>query len=239
MNINISDIVTTKIAELKENKTIETAITETFEKTIVKSVVDALDSYSLKRDIEDKISKQVSSVVNDLDFTSYNGFIAEKMKQIVEETCREDLQEKITNAFTSMFIVKKDNLKLSEIFEKYREIACSNVDEAEQYDRKTFHLKCQVDDRYGWIDCELDEENDKSTYSNIEIKFTVHRDHNDKSTGWISTVYLDGIGLDHTMKFGHLNDVELMIINASYNKTPIIIDVEDGDDLDNSYDVDY
>lgn len=239
MNINISDIVTAKIAELEANKIIETAIADTFEKTIVKSVVDALDSYSLKRSIEEKVSKQVSDVVNDLDFTSYNGFIVDKMKQIVEETCRQDLQDKITTAFTNMFITKKDSLKLSEIFNKYREIVCENVEESEKYDRQTFHLKCKTEEGYGWINCELDEEDDKSRYSDIEIKFTVHRNHNDKNTGWIGSVYLNGTGLDKTMKFGHLNDVELMIVNASYNKTPIIIDVEDEDDLDNSYDVDY
>lgn len=235
--IDVQAIVNGKIAQLEANKTIETAIADTFEKSIVKAITDALDGYSLKRDIEKKVSDQVSSVVADLDFSTYNGFIVSKMKQITEEICREDLCKKIEAAFTNMFICKRENIKLSEIFEKYKEIVCESVEEQEQYERRHFHIKCSTDERYGWINCELDEEEKSSRYDDLDIRFTIHR-NNDNTTGWISTVYLDGKGIDKQIKFGNLNDVEIMLVQAVYNKLPIIIDVEDEDELDNSYDVD-
>lgn len=237
MNINVTEIVNNKIAQLQESKAIEKAIEDTFEKSILKAVSDALDSYSLKRDIEEKMSKQVSTVVADLDFSSYNGFIVSKMKQITEDICREDLCKKIEATFTNMFICKKENIKLSEIFEKYREIVCEDVVDSDKYERQKFHIKCHTDEKYGWIDCELDEDPDKGRYSDMDIKFTVHRKKD--NIGWISSVYLDGKGIDKQIKFGHLNDVEIMLIQAVYNQIPIIIDVDDEYDLDNSYDVDY
>ena len=84
MNIDINSIVNNKLKEMEENKTIETLLEENIEKAITKGIEGALDSYSLLRQIEDKVEKQVSEVVNDIGFTAYNSFIAEKIKQKVE-----------------------------------------------------------------------------------------------------------------------------------------------------------
>ncbi|MGO5051441.1 hypothetical protein ACTQ6A_02820 [Lachnospiraceae bacterium LCP25S3_G4] len=237
MNINISEIVNKKIEELEEEKTIEKAIEETFQSSIVKAVKEALESYSLIRTIEEKMSTEVSSVVADIDFTTYNGFIAEKMKEIVEQTCRTDLCEKIESTFKSMFMCERKSIALSEIFEKYREIVCEKVDEAEKYDRQYFHVKFEENETYHWIDVELDEEKKTGSWSDAEIKFAVHK--REDGTGWISTLYLNGISLDRKMKFGSLNDVELMLVQAVYNKIPIVMDVESQDEIEDYYDVDF
>lgn len=236
MNVNVTEIVNNKINQLEADKVIEKAIEDTFEKSIVKGVTDALDSWSLQSAIRDKVSEQVSAVVKDLDFTSYNGFIVSKMKEIVEGICREDLCKKIEKTFTDLFICKRENIKLSEIFEKYREIVCEETNESDKYSRERFYIKCETNERYGWIDCELDEDPEPSSYSSKAIRFTVHK-HSD-GTGWIANVYLNGHPLDKTLTFGHLNDVELMLVQAVYNKIPIIVDVDNDDYLDNSYDVD-
>ena len=57
MNINVTEIVQKKIDSLAEEKVIEKVITEIFEKTIVKAVTDALDSYDLRRTIEKKVAE--------------------------------------------------------------------------------------------------------------------------------------------------------------------------------------
>lgn len=49
MNIDVSKIVQDKIDSLAKENKIENAITETFEKTVLKAVDDALDSYDLKK----------------------------------------------------------------------------------------------------------------------------------------------------------------------------------------------
>lgn len=40
-------------------------------------------------------------------------------------------------------------------------------------------------------------------------------------------------------KFVHLNSVELLLVQVAMNEIPVIIDVEDIDDIDTSFDVDY
>lgn len=242
MNIDVSKIVQEKIDSLAAEGVIEKAITETFEKTILKAVTDSLDSYTLRHNIEEKMTKQVSKVVEDLDFQSYNSFMIEKMSQIINETCREEICKKAEKKFKDIFLCQMDELKLSSVFEKFREIACESVDEQEKYNRcdTGWHCKCEVDSVHDWINCELDYEDKDHRYTrDCQLAFTVHRDLHDNSKGRIYNLYLDGERLGDKYKFGHLNDVELMLVQAVLNEVPIIIDVEDEDDIDSSFDVDY
>ena len=123
MNIDVTKIVQDKIDSLQSEGVVEKAITETFEKTIVKAVTDSLDSYELKKNIEKKMTEQVSKVVADLDFQCYNSFMIEKMSQILNEICREDICEKVEKKFKDLFLCQTKEIKLSSIFKKFREIA--------------------------------------------------------------------------------------------------------------------
>lgn len=242
MNIDVTKIVQDKIDNLDAEGIVEKAIVDTFEKSVIKAVTDSLDSYDLKRTIEKKMTEQVSKVVADLDFTSYNTFMMEKMSQILNETCRKDICQKAEKKFKDLFLCQTEEIKLSSIFKKYREIACEEVDEQDKYDRKDegWHCKCEVNKKYGWIECELDYKEGSHNYKrDSNIVFTVHRDLHDKSRGKILSLYLDGYKIENKFKFGSLNDVELLLVQAAMNDIPIIIDVEDTDDIDTSFDVDY
>ena len=157
MNINITKIVEDKIDSLEAEGIVEKAIVETFEKAVIKAVTDSLDSYSLRNTIEKKMTEQVSKVVADLDFQSYNSFMIEKMMQIINETCREDICQKAEKKFRNVFLCQQTEIKLSDIFLKFREIACENVEEQDKYNRSDdgWHCKCEPSE-YGWLDCELD-----------------------------------------------------------------------------------
>lgn len=242
MNINVTEIVQSKIDSLDAEGVVEKAIVETFEKAVIKAVTDSLDSYKLRNTIENKMTEQVSKVVADLDFQSYNSFMVEKMMQIINETCREDVCQKIEKKFRDIFLCQLTKIKLSDIFKKYREIACQDVEEQDKWERVDdgWHCKCELSE-YGRIDCELDYKNMGSHRykADSQISFTVHRNHEDKSEGKIICLYLDGKKLEEKFKFGRLNDVELILVQAAMNEIPIIIDVEDTDDIDNSFDVGY
>lgn len=242
MNINVTEIVQDKINSLDAAGVVEKAIVETFEKAVIKAVTDSLDSYSLRNTIEKKMTEQVSKVVSDLDFQSYNSFMIEKMRQIINKTCREDICQKAEKKFREIFLCQSVEIKLSDIFLKFRQIACENVEEQDKYNRceDGWHCKCEPSE-YGWLDCELDYENtgNHRYRTDNQIAFTVHRDRENKAKGKILTLYLDGKKLEDKFKFGRLNDVELLLVQAAMNEIPIIIDVEDTDDIDNSFDVNY
>ncbi len=241
MKIDISKIVQEKIDELASEKMVEKAITETFEKTIIKAVESSLDSYDLKRTLEKKVTEEVNKVVADIDFKSYNTFMCEKMMQIINDTCKKDLCEKIEKKFKDIFICQTTEIKLSDIFKKYKEIACENVDESEKWDRADdgWYYKFEEDETYGWINVELDYNDGSHSYrTDSNIAFTIHRSHEDDTKGKIYTVYLDGYKLEDKFNFGYLNEVEIMIVQAAMNEIPIIIDIEENN-IDNSWDIDY
>lgn len=242
MNIDVTEIVQKKINSLESEGVVEKAITETFEKAVIKAVTDSLDSYNLRNTIEKKMTEQVSKVVADLDFQSYNSFMIEKMSQIINETCREDICQKAAKRFKDLFLCQTEEIKLSTVYKRFREIACENVNEQDKYDRceDGWHCKCELSE-YGWLDCELDYENTGSHRfrGDSQIAFAIHRDYNDKTKGKILSLYLDGHKIEDKFKFGKLNDVELLLVQAAMNEIPIIIDIEDTDDIDNSFDVDY
>lgn len=239
MKIDIQEIINAKIKDMEEKRVIETTIENTVEKTIVKAVTDALESYSLKRDIQDKVEEQVSSVVSTIGFSGYNSFIAAQVKKITEEALNNDLAEKIQNTFNEILIMRRDSVKLSEICDLYRKCICEELDEQEKYDLENFYVS--VEDAcapYNWLTFKFGKEaKSYSSSFNEEVKFTIHR-NKDKTTGWMSSVYIDGNSIEDKIKFGNMNKVERLLVNIAYNKTPIIIDVESEDDIDNSFDID-
>lgn len=241
MNINVSEIIEEKIKEMDENKVIENVIKDTIEKTIIKSFTDALGGWDVKRGIEDKVHEEVMKVVKDMDFQTYNSFMLDTMKQIINGVCREDLCNKAADAFKNMFLCQTKEIKLSSIFKKFREIACDEVDESEKYDRAEDGWHCKLgESSYGWLECELDfEDNNFYSKRDSKIAFSVHRNYDNKKIGTIGILYLDGDDINKSFKLGSLNEVELLLVQAKLNDIPIIIDVEDEDDIDNSFDVDY
>lgn len=241
MNINVSEIIDEKLKELEENKVIENVIRDTIEKTITKTFIDALGGWEFRRDLEKKINEEVMKVANNIDFQTYNSFMLDSMKQIINGVCREDLCKKAADAFKDMFLCQTEEIKLSTIYKMYRKIACDSVEESDKWDRAEDGWHCKFDNtEHSWIECELDYEEGTYMYRrDCRIAFTVHRDWKDKKRGSICSLYLDGKNINEKFKLGSLNDVELLLVQATLNKIPIVIDIEDEDDIDNSFDVDY
>ncbi|APM39430.1 hypothetical protein [Clostridium kluyveri] len=238
MNIDISKIVIDKIKDMEEKKVVENAIEETIEKTIIKAAKDALEGYSLKCMIEGKFEKEVSGIVSQIGFTAYNGFIVEKFKQITEGVINKDIQDKIAKTFDEILVLKRDKIKLSEICDAYRDYMNDNTDEDEKYDLEYFYISIKEDEKYHWLDVKLAKEEPQNSYDFDGIKFTIHRSYSDKNMGSIGSLRIGGYSLDKTLNFGNMSDIERLLVNLKYNDTPIEIDVESEDDIDNYFDID-
>ena len=237
MNINVSEIINNKLMEIEKEHTVERLLEENIEKAINSAIESALDSYSIRRTIEEKLENQISQNLGELDFSSYNSFIAEKMKKIVEETCKSDVAEKIEKTFNDILVVKRENIKLSEIIEKYREWLCEYVDESEKYDLENFYINWEESD-YGWITIRMSKEDyNRSLYDETAIEFTIYKKRENEQIGYLGLVYINGKSLKETLKLSNLTDIESLIVNLYYNKTSIEIDIDEYE-IDNSFDID-
>ncbi|GIM32737.1 hypothetical protein [Paraclostridium bifermentans] len=240
MNINIGEIVNIKIKEMEENKVVEKLIEETIEKSITTAITGAIDGWTIKRTIEKKVEDGVNGLVNDIGFTAYNTFITDTIKGIMQGVVQEDLKTKIVKTVDDVLLHKRESIKLSEIFEEYRDYLNEELDYQEKYDLENFIVEIEDEDR-GWITYRLNKEEDTSSWrgKNCDIEFTIHENYKDESNGTLGWVKLKGKYIDDNYMPKYRSGFEDLLINLLYNKTKIEIDVEGEDDIDTSFDIEY
>lgn len=237
MNINVSQIVTEKLAQLESDGTIKRKIEETLEKTITDAITSELSSYSFRKEIAKQLEDAVSGIAASCGLAAYNGYIAEKCKAIVQEHFTADIGAKVEKSLKDIMFAKHEGVKLSDIFKKYREWVLSNTDESDKYDREEFTHELVEQDSGCWrkYTCRFA---DRKLYGydkpDIEIRFLRYGDDDECS---ISFLYLDGRSVKETFKVGAITDFEAFILNLYYNDTKIILDPDNVDE-DPCFDID-
>lgn len=237
MNINVSQIVTEKLAQLEADGTIKRKIEETIEKTITDAITSELSSYSFRKGIAKQLEDAVSNIAASCGLDAYNGYIAEKCKAIVQEHFTADIGAKVEKSLKDIMFAKHEGVKLSDIFRQYREWVLCNTDESDKHDREEFthELVEQHDGCWRKFTCRFA---DRRLYGydkpDIEIRFLEYGG-NDK--GSISSLYLNGHNVKETLKVGTITDFEAFILNLYYNDTKIILDPDNVDE-DPCFDID-
>lgn len=241
MNIDVSQIVAAKLAQLDEDGTIKRKIEETLEKTIMSAITSELESYSFRSSIQEQLKASVSTIAADCGLSAYNGYIAEKCKAIVQNLFTTDISERVEKSLNDIMFTKYENIKLSDIFKRYREWVLAHTEESEKYEREKFTHVLEVKEDGSWTEyrCKFADHTLEGFGYNkekpeIEILFMVFRERKEAS---ISTLYLNGHYMKDSFKVGRLTDFEAFILNLYYNETKIIMDEEDVDE-DPYFDID-
>ena len=239
MTIDISGIIEAKLAQMEEEGTIRKKIEEVLEKSVLSAVTSELESYSFTREIRDQMGKAVSGVAEQSGLAAYNGFIAEKIRQIVQDIAADDLQKKLQAALDGVLLQKHESVKLSDIFKRYHEWVCEHTDESDKYDRRHYtaeltveegsysftHYKVQFADR---PDATKAYSYDSDEIPDIELRFALYQ--KEQATR-ISTLYLNGRDISQNLRIGTLTEFEAFLVNLYYNQTQIQMDMEDADDF--------
>ena len=241
MNIDVSQIVAAKLAQLDEDGTIKRKIEESLEKTIMSAITSELESYRFQQTIQNQMKDAVSTIAADCGLSAYNGYIAEKCKAIVQNLFTTDISERVEKSLNDIMFTKHENIKLSDIFKKYREWVLENTDESEKYERQKFTHVLEVKEDGAWTEyrCKFADHTLEGFGYNkekpeIEILFMVFQERKEAS---ISTLYLNCHYMKDSFKVGRLTDFEAFILNLYYNETKIILDEEDVDE-DPYFDID-
>ena len=246
MSVDVNKIAQEKIAAMEESGEIEKYIEDKLKNLILDSISSALDGYELRKLIKTKIEKEVAPCVNRLDFKAYNSFICEKFRQITEEYLKEDISKKISDTFENIFMLKRESIKLSEIFEAYRRWLLEDLEENEKYELNNEFYASVKDDT--WLECAISKEvpdkltsfggSRKDIYS-CDFGFTVHKTYGKNGVGRICNVYFEGSSVKDVLKVTSYNDFQSLLLNLYYNETPVILDVENESDIDTSLDLDF
>lgn len=241
MNIDVSQIVAAKLAQLDADGTIKRKIEETLEKTIMSAITSELESYSFRSSIQEQLKASVSTIAADCGLSAYNGYIAEKCKSIVQNLFTTDISERVEKSLNDIMFTKYENIKLSDIFKRYREWVLEHTDESDKYEREKFTHVLDVEEDGSWTsyrckfaDHTLEGYGYNKEKPEIEILFQVFQERKEAS---ISMLYLNGHYMKDSFKVGRLTDFEAFILNLYYNETKIILDEEDVDE-DPYFDID-
>ncbi|MGN0630966.1 MAG: hypothetical protein ACI4JN_06520 [Ruminococcus sp.] len=243
--LDINKIAQEKITAMEECGKVKEHIEKEVEKLVLGSITDALSSLDIRCAIKIKAKESISQAIDALDFTAYNSFIAEKVRQLTTGALRDDVAKKVQDSFESIFVRKRDSIKLSEIFEAYREWLISDLDENEQYElNNEFYAGMENDEKFGWLKCRLSKEEPEKNYfgmvyeGNVDFSFTISRNPANSNIGKILSAYASGENVRDKMKFHGYNDFEVLILNLLYNDTNIEIDIEDESDIERSLGLD-
>lgn len=241
MNIDVSQIIADKLAQLEADGTIKRKIEEALEKSIMAAITSELESYSFRSGIEKQLKDAVSNVAADCGLSAYNGYIAEKCKAIVQNHFTTDISERVEKTLNDIMFTKHENIKLSDIFKRYREWVLEHTEESDKYEREKFthvleveeegaftHYKCK------FADHTLENYSFSKEDPEIEIRFCRYRERKESN---ISSLYLNGHYMKNSFKVGRLTDFEAFVLNLYYNETNIILDEEDVEE-DPYFDID-
>ena len=243
MNINVSDIIAEKLAQLEADGIIKRKIEEALEKSLMSAITDELGSYSFRSGIQKQVRESISHVAEDCGFSAYNGFIAERVKAMVQELYTTDIAAKIQNALNDIIVQKHENVKLSDIFARYRTWVLEHTDDSDKYSRERFtsHLSIKESGSFTHYDCYFSEEHIEigsylSTTEDADIQISICTYRNEESTT-IARLYLNGHDISNTLRIGTMTSFEAFLVNLFYNKTKIVMDVDAVDD-DDHFDID-
>ena len=226
MELNISDILSEKLAQMERDGVIKRKIEESLEKTVLSAISSELESYSLRQQIAAQVREHIGGVAEQLGLSAYNGFIAERVRGIVRDLYTEDFAEKAQKALTDTLLQKHEHVKLSEIFKAYRKWVNEFVDSDDQRERGRFTADLSVREDGYWtrVVCRFAEEPDREDSPDAEIRFFVWmNEEKDK----INVLYLDGHDMKSTVRIGALNEFERFVANLYFNGTEVEMDIGD------------
>lgn len=228
MNINILELITSKINELEQSGTIEELITKAVEDSVVKTIKDTFGGYSFQRDIEKKLKNEVDGALDKVSLASYNQIIVNRMTEVIRSIQGDTLASELEEHFKKIFI-GCEGFKMSEIFEAVRNDF--KGDGGDSYDE---HFTFIMNDDGLFVRFYFDEKPGKKNY---ECGYRISIYINDKvnRSGDICGLVLDGADFGKGLtQISTLSEWEKKLLNAFLQKTKIECDIADEDDVDTS-----
>jgi len=227
------------IAEMLQKKLSDGSIEKIIEEKLTKCIGECMEdmfrwSGSAKKLIEEKLKAVMIPAIEKHDFSEYTLKLDAVLTEIVNSTSLQD-NKKILDNFKSLMIEKNEEMKLSDIFDKWCEFVAKEVE--------TDGLEVEYDDgvSYECVGVEMNVENivnigrygpDKKIVrficehdENINLQFEIYK------YDFMKGYEISGYGNFNINGLKNLNDMDILLIRLGREGTKITVDedyLEDG-----------
>lgn len=250
--IDISKIVSDKLAAMDAGGIIQAKIEENIEKTVLSAIEGAFNSYELRRTISDRLKEQLPDIVQGIGFDGYSRFLADTIQQLVISGLKNDAKKVLTESVTDIFCKRHEFYRLSDLIREWKAYVDPD-DEDERKERNEQHdgYTCRMVERtsasgyFEHFDLFLDELGDHgSSEGKTSFEFVVELSRYTRS---FKSVDNGNSRIDHIYLYGSdiVNNIrevsrpfQALLANLYINRTPIVMDVENIDKDDHYYQTD-
>lgn len=228
---NIKDV----IAQQLENGIVENLISEQLKQGVSKALEDLFSSYGgeARKVIENKLKSVIVPYLETYDYSEY----ITKLDHVLVETIKEasfDNRKLLENFKNLMIEEKEKTMKLSDLFEKWKEYVAKKVetdglevefDDGPEYEAVEVRVEVERNEDRSWsifehatifFECEHDDK------MNFEVPISLYKRDEQWDLQYRSNKELKSLR--------HLNDFEILLMRLSQNSVKIDLDIEYEDD---------
>lgn len=229
--LNIQEIANAQIKAMHESGEIQKRIEDGIKQSIERAIDSAVNDYSFKNEIERKIETELSHVAKHMNFSAYTAYLTKQLDKTIGKYVKGELADKVKDEFSKVYLQTKESIKLSEIFEAYKEWLEEELSDSEKQDWG--HIRIDTEDS-SYVTYKLGNPNTKTSYSykDNSFEFTLFfAGDKERKQATIGCIRLNGDAMDKGIIKRHLSDFEALILNIMFNDTKIIVDVDTDYDL--------
>lgn len=218
--MDVEKIVSDKVKELVENKTIENLISKSIETTILNEIKRVFTSYQFASSIEKLIKDQIGDIASIVKLNSYNTLISKTIEDVLNNSVKEDLKEKIQNVIKNQFIVTDKEIKLSDVVKAFKD----TIDEDEEY---SYSVTIESrESSFNFVHKKIIFYNDKTDETEVVIELMT--DSNGEGLT-ITGVRYDDFNIENIATLRSYNDFECMLIKGYLNGLQFVIDMTESE----------
>lgn len=235
MELDVTKIVNEKVEALLESGELEKAITAGVEKNIKSAINEAINDYRWTHTIKENLSKVLGEAASNVNFAAYANFLRDRMNDQIEKYVKDDMINLMRDSFEKMYFNMPEDIKLSDILQKYKEYLENNLDSDDKKD-------------WGHIDFSFEEE--YSSFIRIEagkpngggrgrfekgLSMSLYKDSSSENKATISWIELDGNDFHTCTDLRRLTEFEILMFNLMFTRKQIEVDINE----DFSFDYDF
>lgn len=234
--MNINEIASAKIKQMEESGEIRKRIEEGVEKTINEAIDSACKSYEFRNGISENVKGLLGEVAKSVNFSAYANFLKDRINEQIEKYVKNDMINLMRDSFEKMYFNIPENIKLSDILNKYKEYLEKYLDADDK--REWGYIKFSFEKEYSCF-IKISAGFPKDTMyskSNETLNMSLYIPHSTDRMAVISWIELGGENFKTSIDLAkNLSEFEVLMFNLMFTRTYIEVDIDE----DFCFDTDY